>query len=376
MAAIYIHIPFCRQACSYCDFHFSTSLREKDRMKSAILRELEIQKAFFPSPETIQTLYFGGGTPSIYTPAEISEMVNEIYRFFPANVQEITLEANPEDFMQFRPEWLEVESPINRLSIGIQSFVNEHLQLMNRNHSAEAAYKCVEVASKRYANISIDLIFGIPNMSNIQWRENLQKAIDLGVQHISIYALTVEKKTALAHQVKQKTILIPQEEMYEEQFLIADEILTKAGFEHYELSNYAKPNFRSQHNSSYWKMIPYLGIGPSAHSFDGKNRFWNIRNNTKYIKQIFSNQNGIENQENLTQKDIYNEYLMTHLRKSEGIDLEYIKNIIRIEMEKENLLLLAKYIQNGYMKRENNRYFLTLKGWLISDSIISDLFLV
>jgi oxygen-independent coproporphyrinogen-3 oxidase len=376
MAAIYIHIPFCRQACSYCDFHFSTSLREKDRMKMAILMELEKQKAFFHSPENIETIYFGGGTPSIYTPLEITEIVNQIHQLFPTNAQEITLEANPEDFMQFRPEWLELESPINRLSIGIQSFVNEHLLLMNRNHSAEDAYKCVELARQKYKNISIDLIFGIPNLSNAQWRKNLQKAIDLGVQHISIYALTVEKKTALAHQVKQKTILIPQEEIYEEQFLIADEVLTKAGFEHYELSNYAKPNFHSQHNSSYWKMIPYLGIGPSAHSFDGKNRFWNISNNIKYIKQIFLNQNGIENQENLSQIDLYNEYLMTHLRKAEGIDLEYIRNIIGIEMEKENLLLLKKYIQNGYMQKESNRYFLTLKGWLISDSIISDLFLV
>ena len=374
MAGIYIHIPFCKQACFYCDFHFSTSLKNKNEMILSLVKEIEIRKDELQN-EIIETIYFGGGTPSVLLVDEIQTLIDAVYKNH--NIiesPEITLEANPDDLSKEKIIELS-KSPINRLSIGVQSFFEKDLKLMNRAHSSVEAKNSLSAAIDYFDNISVDLIYGIPDCTNKEWRENIQTALGFGVSHISSYALTVEPKTALETLIAKGKIKNVDEEKAQEQFYILIEELAEANFVHYELSNFGKEGFFSQNNSSYWLGKPYLGIGPSAHSFKGKERSWNFKNNTKYIKAIRENVLPIE-REILTEIDGYNEYIMTGLRTIWGVSFSKIKNDFGVKyityLEKNS----QKYIDKGLLYIENEILKTTQKGKFLSDGIASDLFMI
>ncbi|MCL7754023.1 radical SAM family heme chaperone HemW [Polaribacter sp. Z022] len=374
MSGIYIHIPFCKQACFYCDFHFSTSLKKKEDMISCLIKEIEIRKDELQN-KTVETIYFGGGTPSVLSVEEINLLIDAVYKNHTViKNPEITLEANPDDLSEEKIIELS-NSPINRLSIGIQSFFEKDLILMNRAHNASEAKKCLEIATQYFNNISLDLIYGIPDCTNNEWRENIQIALSFGIPHISSYALTVEEKTALDTLIKKGKIKNVDDEKAQEQFNILIDELNKAGFVHYELSNFSKEGYFSKNNSSYWLGKWYLGIGPSAHSFNGVQRSWNINNNSKYIKAIGQNKLPIE-RETLTKKDAYNEYVMTGLRTIWGVSLDKIENDFGLKyrnyLEKQS----QKYINQNLLILEKNTLKTTNKGKFLSDGIASDLFMV
>ncbi|TAF11987.1 MAG: radical SAM family heme chaperone HemW [Flavobacteriia bacterium] len=374
MSGIYIHIPFCKQACHYCDFHFSTNLKKKDEMVLALVKEIEMRKSEFKD-EIVETIYFGGGTPSILQIADLRFLIDSVYKNYKV-VQnpEITVEANPDDLTENRIIELS-KNKVNRLSIGIQSFFEDDLQLMNRAHNVQEAKKCLEIATHYFDNISIDLIYGVPEMSNEKWLQNIETALSFGVPHISSYALTVEPKTALHLFIQKGIIPSPDDEVAQEHFQILVDKLSENGFIHYELSNFGKENYFSKNNSSYWLGKKYIGIGPSAHSYDGKNRGWNVSNNSLYIKSIQENKLPIEI-ETLTKTDRYNEYIMTGLRTIWGVSLERIEQ----EFGKTYLAYLnqqaAKFIEDHLLFVDDNILRTTKKGKFLSDGIASDLFLL
>jgi oxygen-independent coproporphyrinogen-3 oxidase len=374
MSGIYIHIPFCKQACHYCDFHFSTSLKKKDEMILALAKEIDLRKNESEN-ESIETIYFGGGTPSILSIKDIKFLIDEVYKHFNvAENPEITVEANPDDLTEERIVELS-NNRVNRLSIGIQSFFEDDLKMMNRAHNSGEASKCLEIASKYFDNISLDLIYGVPGMTNEKWKQNIEKALSFGIPHISSYALTVEPKTALDKFIKKGIIKQPDDEVAQEHFHILVDTLQENGFVHYELSNFGKPDYFSKNNSSYWLGKKYIGIGPSAHGYDGINRSWNISNNTLYIKSIQENKLPIEI-ETLTINDRYNEYVMTGLRTIWGVSLERIEK----EFGKLHLDYLNKeakrFLEDDLLIIENNVLRATKKGKFLCDGIASDLFLV
>jgi len=374
MSGIYIHIPFCKQACHYCDFHFSTNLKKKDEMVLALAKEIELRKNEFKD-EIVETIYFGGGTPSILQIADLRFLIDEVYRNYKVvENPEITVEANPDDLTENRIIELS-KNKVNRLSIGIQSFFEDDLKMMNRAHNAEEAKKCLETATQYFDNISIDLIYGVPEMSNEKWLQNIEKALSFGVPHISSYALTVEHKTALHSFIQKGIIPQPDDEVAQEHFHILIDRLSENGFIHYELSNFGKENYFSKNNSSYWLGKKYIGIGPSAHSYDGKNRGWNVSNNSLYIKSIQENKLPIEI-ETLTKTDRYNEYIMTGLRTIWGVSLERVEQ----EFGKTYLDYLnrqaAKFIEDHLLFVDDNILRTTKKGKFLSDGIASDLFLL
>ena len=372
MSGIYIHIPFCKQACHYCDFHFSTSLKKKDEMVQALAKEIRLRKAEF-ADETVETIYFGGGTPSILEVSDLRMLIDEIYtNYAVAEDPEITVEANPDDLSEARIIALS-ENKINRLSIGIQSFFKEDLKLMNRAHNAEEAKKCLEIATKYFDNITADLIYGIPGLTNEKWLQNIQTLLDLKIPHISSYALTVEPKTALQKFIKQGTVPQPDDAVAHEQFLMLVDILEANGFVHYELSNFGKPGYFSKNNSAYWLGKKYLGIGPSAHSYDGTNRSWNIANNSLYLKSLAENKLPSEI-ETLTETDRYNEYIMTGLRTVWGVSLERIKTEFGENMLQYLLQNAERYLKDEKLILENNILRTTKKGKFFCDGIASDLF--
>ncbi|WP_417871823.1 radical SAM family heme chaperone HemW [Winogradskyella sp.] len=372
MAGIYIHIPFCKQACHYCDFHFSTSLKKKDELVSALVKELQLRKDEFINIE-VQTIYFGGGTPSLLTNDELVFLINTVYENYKVNENpEITLEANPDDLSKTRILELS-KSPVNRLSIGIQSFFESDLKLMNRAHNAEEAKECLSVATQYFDNISIDLIYGIQGASNAQWLQNIEIALRYNVPHISSYALTVEPKTALAAFVKKGVIDDVNDEQAHEQFHLLKDKLEASGFVHYELSNFGKEGYFSKNNSAYWQGKPYIGIGPSAHSFNGKQRGWNVRNNTKYINEIAKNILPIEI-ETLTTTDRYNEYIMTGLRTIWGVSLDKVEKDFG-KTYKDYLKEQAETFINQHLLYIDNKHIrVTKKGQFLSDGIASELF--
>ena len=397
MSGIYIHIPFCKQACHYCDFHFSTNLKKKEEMVLALAKEIEMRKSeildFARNDMEIETIYFGGGTPSILSVEDLKFLIDSVYKNYKVvENPEITVEANPDDlhldFARFDSETdLSVraqsrtifeaykEIGINRLSIGIQSFFEDDLKMMNRAHNSEEAKKCLETATQYFDNISIDLIYGVPEMSNEKWLQNIEMALSFGVPHISSYALTVEPKTALHSFIQKGIIPQPDDEVAQEHFQILVDKLSENGFIHYELSNFGKENYFSKNNSSYWLGKKYIGIGPSAHSYDGKNRGWNISNNSLYIKSIQENKLPIE-METLTKTDRYNEYIMTGLRTIWGVSLKRIEE----EFGKTYLDYLnqqaAKFIEDHLLFVDDNILRTTKKGKFLSDGIASDLFLL
>ncbi len=372
MSGIYIHIPFCKQACHYCDFHFSTSMKKKDEMVLALAKEIQMRKKEFEN-ETIETIYFGGGTPSVLTTPEIQFLIDAVYKNYAvAENPEITIEANPDDLSKERIIELS-KSPINRLSIGIQSFFEEDLTMMNRAHNSAEAKVCLEEATNYFDNISLDLIYGIPGMSNEKWKQNIETALSFGIPHISSYSLTVEPKTALNKLIQTGKIAKPKDEVAEEHFQILVETLEANGFIHYELSNFGKENYFSKNNSAYWLGKKYLGIGPSAHSYDGISRSWNVSNNAIYLKSLEENKLPNET-EILSKSDRYNEYIMTGLRTIWGVSLD------RIEKEFGNEYLdylqkqALKFIKDDLLFIKNNVLKPTQKGKFLTDGIASDLF--
>ena len=382
MSGIYIHIPFCKQACHYCDFHFSTSMKKKDEMVLALAKEIQMRKNESEN-EVVETIYFGGGTPSVLSSEQINFLIAEIYNNYKVvDNPEITLEANPDDLSEERIIELS-KSPINRLSIGIQSFFEDDLKMMNRAHDAKEAKKCLEIATKYFDNISLDLIYGVPDssqngeqtqqMSNEKWKQNIETALSFGIPHISSYALTVEPKTALNKLIQTGKIAEPKDEVASAHFMILVETLEANGFIHYELSNFGKENYFSKNNSAYWLGKKYIGIGPSAHSYDGISRSWNIANNPLYLKSIQENQLPKET-EVLSVADRYNEYIMTGLRTIWGVSLDRIQSEFG-QIYFDYLLKQAqKFLADGLLFIENNILKPTLKGKFLTDGIASDLF--
>ncbi len=374
MSGIYIHIPFCKQACHYCDFHFSTSMKKKDEMVLALAKEIEMRKSEFED-EVVETIYFGGGTPSRLQITDLRLQLDSIYENYTvAQNPEITLEANPDDLSNDYLMGLS-KIGINRLSIGIQSFFEDDLKRMNRAHNSAEAKECLQEATKYFDNISVDLIYGIPGMSNEKWLKNIEMALSFNIPHISSYALTVEPKTALHSFIQKGIIPQPEEDVAQEHFQILLDKLAENDFIHYELSNFGKENYFSKNNSSYWLGKKYIGIGPSAHSYDGEKRGWNVSNNALYLKSISENKVPIET-ETLTKTDRYNEYIMTGLRTIWGVSLD------RIATEFGNTYLdylnkqSQKYLEDNLLFVDENILRTTKKGKFLSDGIASDLFLL
>ena len=371
MAGVYIHIPFCHKACTYCDFHFSTSLKNKTAFVEALLREMELRKNFVDEPVT--TIYFGGGTPSVLQADEINRITEKLTETFKVMPQEVTLEANPEDLTEDYVHSLR-STMVNRLSIGIQSFRNERLQWMNRNHTAEQSLQAVQCANDAGFDVSIDLIFALPAMTMQEWQQQLMQADALRVPHISAYSLTLESKTAYAFQVKKKQVQELNDHDAEMQFLAAHDFFTEKGYVHYEISNYSLPGKQAKHNSSYWNRTPYLGLGPSAHSFEKNMRCWNVANNNSYIQYISDGVLPLSCEE-LQLKDELNETMMTALRTAEGLNIETLENIMTPEMYRHFMKEIALQEKRGWIERKNAVIFIPFKHWYKVDRIISEFFI-
>lgn len=376
MAGIYIHIPFCKQACYYCDFHFSTSLRRKPEMLHALKQELLLRKDYLPAKDSIiQTIYFGGGTPSLLSSGEIKELLDVIYRHYVvAETPEITLEANPDDLSSEKLKELR-NSPINRLSIGIQSFYEEDLIWMHRAHNAEEAKtvlgKALDVG---FMDLTADLIFGYPLLTDDKWEANLSYLLDSGIQHFSAYSMTVEPGTPLGGFIKRGQQKPMDEEQSARQYLsLMDRIEKEIGWEQYEISNYAKEGHFSRHNTNYWRRVPYLGIGPSAHSYDGESRQWNTRVNARYIEGLKEGQLSFK-REVLTPENKADEYLMTALRTKWGIDLDYVQENFGPRLYRSLIRKSETFIARDQLIKEDSKMKLSTKGKLFADYIAAELF--
>ncbi len=376
-AGIYIHIPFCKQACYYCDFHFSTSLKKKDTLIQCLVKEIELRKDKLKD-KTVETIYFGGGTPSLLTQQELDVLINAIYKNFKiSETPEITLEANPDDLSKNQIVQLS-KSSINRLSIGIQSFFEDDLKSMNRAHSAEEAKQSLSLATTYFDNITIDLIYGVPNMSLKKWHENVETALRYHVNHISSYALTVEPKTALEKFIEKGKYPPVDENLALQHFNHLVTTLETEGFVHYEISNFGKPNYFSRHNTSYWHGKPYLGIGPSAHSYLGDQRSWNVSNNTKYVQAIQKEELPISI-ETLSKKDRFNEYIMTGLRTIWGVSLKKVKEDFGEDCLQYLKTAAERFIEQELLTMSNNKtqvLVATQKGKFLVDGIASELFMI
>jgi oxygen-independent coproporphyrinogen-3 oxidase len=374
MAGIYVHIPFCRKACHYCNFHFSTSTHLQNAFVSALLQEIELRKKYATEP--ISTIYFGGGSPSILPPVDIKDILTKIFTTFKVEQGiEITLEANPDDIkIEKLQEWK--EAGINRLSIGIQSFFEEDLQWMNRAHNANQAVNCIHLAHEAgFYNLTIDLIYGTPTLCDENWKKNVDTAVSLQIPHLSCYALTVEPKTALEKLIQLKKLTDVDGETQARHFELLMKWMKEAGYEHYEISNFAKPGFRSKHNSSYWQGKQYLGLGPSAHSFNGYSRQWNIANNALYIQSIAKGTVPSE-EELLTEEQQLNEYIMTSLRTIEGLSLQKILKDFGEDNYQTVLKTAHSHLQHNHLALKNNHLITTAEGKLLADGIASDLFVL
>ncbi len=374
MSGIYIHIPFCKQACNYCDFHFSTSLKLKANLIDSILLEIDLRNSYLEN-KNIETIYFGGGTPSLLSEKELFLILEKIYKNYNVSSNaEITLEANPDDLSIEKLKELK-RLEINRLSIGLQSFNNEELIWMNRAHTATESEASVKRAQdKGFENISIDLIYGSKFSNITNWKKTLEKAIALNVKHISSYNLTIEDKTKLGHDFKVKKEIAIDDEKSSELFLEMIDRLEKNNFIQYEISNFGKENYFSNHNSNYWKGIEYIGFGPSAHSFDGVSRQWNISNNSLYIKNVTEKNEIYFEKEILSEVDQFNEYILTSLRTIWGIDAMVLKNKFNSNILNSFNEKIKTYIFNDMVIFNNNKYVLTSNGKLFADKIASELF--
>ena len=374
MAGLYLHIPFCKQACHYCNFHFSTNQKHKKDLIEALCKELQLRAKELKSVP-LESIYFGGGTPSLLTLEDLSLIFQAIEMYYSVEPSaEITLEANPDDLTASNIKMLS-KTKINRLSIGIQSFFEEDLQEMNRAHNAKEAIECLKIAQRHFYNISIDLMYGMPQMSAERWRENLKIALDLEIKHLSCYALTVEPKTALEHFIKTAKHPPMNDGLAAAHFQVLIEDTNKAGLIHYEVCSFGTPDTFSKHNTSYWLGKPYLGVGPSAHSFDGKKRSWNVSNNNTYIKTLEQDQLPLT-EELLTPENRFNEYLMTGLRTMWGVSLSKIEEKFGIEFKNQLLKNAQKQLNSKTLVMEDDVLKTTIKGKFLCDGIASDLFIL
>lgn len=373
MAGIYLHIPFCKKACHYCDFHFTTSLKYKNELLDAMNTELHLRKDYLK--QEVETIYFGGGTPSVISTDELERLINTSTSLFTVDPKaEITMEANPDDLDRQKVQELR-HSPVNRFSIGIQSFFEEDLLWMNRAHNAAEAESSVKrVQDAGFENITIDLIYGYPLLTNEKWISNIRKVIDLQIPHISAYSMTVEPQTALASFIKKGKQANMNDSQSAEQFIILMDMLEEAGYEHYEISNFAKPGSYSRHNSNYWKGVTYLGIGPSAHSFDGESRQWNVANNAKYIDALLKNSLPSES-EVLSTENKLNEYIMTSLRTIWGMSLSHVEREFGSDYQKMVFESLQQFLDKGWVISKENNITLTRQGKLYADHIAAELFI-
>ena len=375
MAGIYLHIPYCKQKCTYCNFHFSTNTKNVNEMINAMLIEIENKKGYLFNQE-IETIYFGGGTPSFIQTSHINSLIKKIFSLYQVKADaEITLELNPDDISENKLRELK-STGINRLSIGVQSFHDEDLKFMNRSHDGNMARKSIAIAKKLgFKNITIDLIYGLPNLSNKKWEENLNAIKQLKINHFSAYALTVEPKTKLDYLIKNKKLDPISDEKIEDHFKILQESSERIGFVQYEISNFCKDKVISKHNSSYWKKKKYIGIGPSAHSFNGNSRQWNIKSNSKYVLKLKSQQEYYEI-EKLSENEKYNEYVLTTLRTMWGINQKYLNKNYNKKINLKFTALIKKWVESGDVIKENENFKLSKKGMLMADGIASDLFVI
>jgi len=373
MSGIYIHIPFCRKACLYCDFHFSTNLENKKTLVNAICKELETRKDYLEH-QVVKSLYFGGGTPSLLSISELEQILETVRLKFTLDKKtEITFELNPEDAeLSYLQEIKKLG--VNRLSIGLQSFDDDELRWMNRAHNAQQNFDCIKTAQQAdFDNISIDLIYGSKFQTPESWRKTLRTAFNLNTQHISSYNLTVESRTQLQHLIKEKKEKDVDSELSSQLFDILIEETEKAGFRQYEISNFCKLGFMAEHNSNYWKGLSYLGIGPSAHSYNILSRRYNSRSNAQYIQAIENNKPFYE-EEILTANDKYNEYILTRLRTEWGCNLEEMKNMFAEKYITHFLKQLEPYQQKNFIEIKQNVITLNKQGKHFADGIASDLF--
>lgn len=375
MAGIYIHIPFCRQKCYYCDFYKTVNTTLKPKFLQSLKAEAKVRKNYLGN-EAVETIYFGGGTPSVLEAGEMEDILEHLNELFEVKENtEITFEANPDDLT---PAYLEAikQAGINRLSVGIQALQNRHLQKMNRRHDASQAIEAIQNAAKiGFNNISVDLIYGLPGLTETEWKDSLNQVFDLPVKHLSAYHLTYHEGTAFYTWLKKGTLRELRETESVNQFEILIDKAALAGFEQYEISNFARNELYSQHNTSYWQGKKYLGLGPSAHSFDQQSRRWNTSHVESYIKAI-DNGLAFSEEEILSEKDRYNEYILTRIRTKWGVSLTAINELFGEEMKSYFLTQLAKYADAGLVNLENDRITLPRKGLFVSDEIMTDLMII
>ena len=374
MAGIYIHIPYCRKVCFYCDFHFTVSVKHMDDMIQAICTEA-VERKDYMNNEIIQTIYFGGGTPSVLVPGDVNRIMDVLYSHYPIiENPEITFETNPDDLTENYLSKLKNETRINRLSIGIQSFHDQHLIWMNRRHTARDAMDSIKRSQdKGFHNINVDLIYGIPGMTHEMWNDNIDKFLEFNVSHLSAYHLTIEPDTIFGRRKRKGHIIEMNDDESFRQFRFLIEKMNAHGFDHYEISNFAKDNAYSRHNLNYWNFGSYIGLGPSAHSFNQTSRQWNLKVNSHYIEKI-QNKEDFCDKEELTENEMFNEYVMVSLRTKTGIDTKQILNMFGEEKNNYIKKAASSFVKSGHIEMHENCFFLTLEGKFISDYIISKLF--
>jgi oxygen-independent coproporphyrinogen-3 oxidase len=375
LAGIYIHIPFCKKACFYCDFHFSVSFQQKDEVVASLIKELKERKNFI-GQEEVKTIYFGGGTPSVLSAGNISEILKEVYAQYTVNDNaEITFECNPDDLSKEYLVGLK-ECGVNRLSIGIQSLNDESLTWMNRSHNVTQALQAIDsAAALGFRDMTIDLIYGIPMLTEDEWRQTLKRALAMPINHLSAYSLTLEENTPYNKLVEQKKYKKPNDDDASRHFEILLEEIKLAGWEHYEVSNFCKAGNYSKHNTAYWQNVKYLGIGPSAHSFDGKSRHWNVRSNKEYIQKIQAGESVSESEE-LSTKDIVNEALLTGLRTKWGVNLAEVKEQYEYDIAATNQNQIMEWQQKDWLEMKDGVLRLRADGFLFADYIASELFVL
>ncbi|QIL76636.1 radical SAM family heme chaperone HemW [Hymenobacter sp. HDW8] len=375
MPGLYLHIPFCKQACHYCDFHFSTSMALKGRLVDALVREVELRRDYLGPEATLDTIYFGGGTPSLLTAAELDTLFGAIHQQFKIAPQaEITLEANPDDLTADKLREL-AASPINRLSIGLQSFHEPHLRLMNRAHSAVESARCVRLAQDAgFENISVDLIYGVPAPDHRIWEQDMASAFALNVPHLSCYALTIEPDTVFGRRLRKGQFTPPPDDFVAQHFEMLLAQITAHGYEQYEISNFCRPGRESRHNSNYWRGVPYLGLGPSAHSFDGTSREFAVANNMRYVTSLLEQNEVPTTREVLSPTDRANEYLMTSLRTARGCDLVRLRQEFGVDLRAQRTEYLRDLEQNQWATLHDEVLILTDQGKLLADHITLELF--